>query len=182
MLCSAAELGIGDDADGIMELHGVYRPGDSLRDALALDDVAIDIELTPNRGDCLSMRGIARETGVLFQTEVSQTDCTPVAAASAATFPVRVEDPAACPRYLGRVIRGIDLDAATPTWMCERLRRAGLRSIDPVVDVTNYVMLELGQPLHAFDLAVLQKEIVVRKARAGEKLLLLDGKEVALDR
>ena len=182
MLCSAAELGIGDDADGIMELRGVYRPGDSLREALALDDVAIDIELTPNRGDCLSMRGIARETGVLFQTEVSQTDCTPVAAESAATFPVRVEDPAACPRYLGRVIRGINLDTATPTWMCERLRRAGLRSIDPVVDVTNYVMLELGQPLHAFDLAVLQKEIVVRNARAGEKLLLLDGKEVTLDR
>jgi phenylalanyl-tRNA synthetase beta chain len=182
MLCSAAELGIGDGADGILELHGDYRPGDSLRDALELDDVAIDIELTPNRGDCLSVRGIARETGVLFQTDVIPADCAPVAAVSAATFPVRVEDPAACPRYLGRVIRGIDLDVATPTWMCERLRRAGLRSIDPVVDVTNYVMLELGQPLHAFDLAVLQKEIVVRKARAGETLLLLDGKEVTLDR
>ncbi len=181
MLCSATELGIGDDADGILELHGEYRPGDALRDALVLDDVAIDIELTPNRGDCLSLRGIARETGVLFQTEVGQTDCAPVAAANTATFPVRVEDPAACPRYLGRVIRGIDLAAPTPTWMVERLRRAGLRSIDPVVDVTNYVMLELGQPLHAFDLAVLQKEIVVRKARAGEKLLLLDAKEVTLD-
>jgi phenylalanyl-tRNA synthetase beta chain len=181
MLCSGAELGIGDDAAGIMHLHGDYRAGDSLRDALALDDVAIDVELTPNRGDCLSVRGIARETGVLFSTDVTPTDCAPVPAASNATFPVRVEDPAGCPRYLGRVIRGVDLAAPTPTWIHERLRRAGLRSIDPVVDVTNYVMLELGQPLHAFDLAVLRDAIVVRKARAGETLLLLDGKEVALD-
>ena len=181
MLCSAAELGIGDDAVGIMDLRGEYRLGDSLRDALVLDDVAIDVELTPNRGDCLSLRGIARETGVLFQAPVTQTLCSPVSAASAATFPVRVEAPAACPRYLGRVIRGVSVDAATPTWMQERLRRAGLRSIDAIVDATNYVMLELGQPLHAFDLAVLRDEIVVRHARAGEKLLLLDGQEVVLD-
>ena len=182
MLCSAAELGIGDDADGIMELVGVYRPGDALREALVLDDVSLDIELTPNRGDCLSIRGMVREAGVLFQARVTQSDCTPVAASIADTFPVRLDDGAGCPRYLGRVIRGIDLGARTPTWMSERLRRAGLRSIDAVVDVTNYVMLELGQPMHAFDLKVLQKEIVVRRACDGEKLRLLDGREVALDR
>jgi phenylalanyl-tRNA synthetase beta chain len=181
MLCSAAELGIGDDADGIMELIGTYRAGDALREALALDDVGLDLDLTPNRGDCLSVRGMAREAGVLFQVRVAPPDCAPVAASIPDTFPVRLEDGVGCPRYLGRVIRGIDLSARTPTWMRERLRRSGLRSIDPVVDVTNYVMLELGQPMHAFDLAILKKEVVVRRAREGEKLLLLDGHEVALD-
>ena len=107
---------------------------------------------------------------------VEQADCAPVAATVDDTFPVRLEDGAGCPRYLGRVIRGVNPGAQTPTWMKERLRRAGLRSIDPVVDVTNYVMLELGQPMHAFDLAVLQDAVVVRRARSGEKLLLLDGK------
>jgi phenylalanyl-tRNA synthetase beta chain len=181
MLCSAAELGIGEDADGIMELVGEYQAGEALRDALTLDDFSIDVELTPNRGDCLSIRGVAREAGVLFQTRVTRPDCAAVAPTNDATFPVRLEDGGGCPRYLGRVIRGIDSTARTPTWMRERLRRAGLRCIDPVVDVTNYVMLELGQPMHAFDLAILQKQVVVRRARAGEKLLLLDGREVALD-
>ena len=181
MLCSRAELGIGDDVDGIMELDGTYGSGDALRDALLLDDVSLDIELTPNRGDCLSVRGIAREVGVLFGAAVTGADCKPVPALINDTFPVRLEDGAGCPRYMGRVIRGIDLTQHTPTWMCERLRRSGLRSIDPVVDVTNYVMLELGQPMHAFDLSVLKNEIVVRRAREGEKLLLLDGRDVALD-
>ena len=181
MLCSAAELGIGDDSEGIMELIGSYRAGDALRDALQLDDVSLDVELTPNRGDCLSIRGMAREVGVLFGTVVRQADCTPVPAVIADTFRVRLDDGVGCPRYLGRVIRGVNPSAETPTWMKERLRRSGLRSIDPVVDVTNYVMLELGQPMHAFDLAVLREEIVVRRARAGEQLLLLDGREVALD-
>ena len=181
MLCSAAELGIGDDADGIMELNGDFRPGTPLRDALQLDDASIDIELTPNRGDCLSIRGIARETGVLFQMHVGQADCAAVAATVNDTFAVRLEDGAGCPRYLGRVIRGVNPGAQTPTWMKERLRRAGLRSIDPVVDVTNYVMLELGQPMHAFDLAVLKDAVVVRRARGGETLRLLDGRDAALD-
>ena len=181
MLCSAAELGIGDDADGIMELNGDFRPGTPLRDALQLDDASIDIELTPNRGDCLSIRGIARETGVLFQMHVGQADCAAVAATVNDTFAVRLEDGAGCPRYLGRVIRGVNPGAQTPTWMKERLRRAGLRSIDPVVDVTNYVMLELGQPMHAFDLAVLKDAVVVRRARDGETLRLLDGRDAALD-
>ncbi len=181
MLCSAGELGLGDEADGIIELNGDYRPGTPLREALHLDDVSIDVELTPNRGDCLSIRGIARETGVLFQMRVGQVDCSPVEATLVDTFPVRLEDGAGCPRYLGRVIRSVNPAARTPTWMKERLRRAGLRSIDPVVDVTNYVMLELGQPMHAFDLAVLKDAVVVRRARSGDTLLLLDGREVALD-
>jgi len=181
MLCSAAELGIGDGVDGILELIGGYRPGAGLREALLLDDVSVDVELTPNRGDCLSVRGIARETGVLFGVNVQQANCVCVPGVVSDTFPVRLEDAAACPRYLGRVIRDVDLGMRTPTWMQERLRRSGLRSIDPVVDVTNYVMLELGQPMHAFDLAVLQQEIVVRKARAGEKLVLLDGRDVILE-
>ena len=181
MLCSAAELGIGDGIDGILELVGSYRPGAGLREALLLDDVCVDVELTPNRGDCLSVRGIARETGVLFGVNVQQARCVSVPAQVADSFPVRLEDAAACPRYLGRVIRDVDLGLRTPTWMQERLRRSGLRSIDPIVDVTNYVMLELGQPMHAFDLAVLQQEIVVRRARAGEHLVLLDGRDVMLD-
>src|SRR5512147_74170 len=138
MLCSAVELGIGDDADGIMELVGEYQAGDALREALALDDFSIDVEVTPNRGDCLSIRGMAREAGVLFQARVTQPDCAAVAPTNDATFPVRLDDSVGCPRYLGRVIRGIDSTARTPTWIRERLRRAGLRCIDPVVDVTNY--------------------------------------------
>ena len=181
MLCSSAELGLDGDAGGIVELFGDYRAGTDLRDALALDDAAFEVDLTPNRGDCLSARGIAREIGVLYQTRVAQPDCSPVPAQSSDAFPVRIDDGAACPRYLGRVVRGIDPTKKTPTWMRERLRRSGLRSIDAVVDVTNYVMLELGQPLHAFDLNVLRDAVVVRRARAGETLLLLDGREVALD-
>jgi phenylalanyl-tRNA synthetase beta chain len=180
MLCSGAELGIGD-GDGILELDGDCRVGEDLRKALALDDALLDIELTPNRGDCLSVRGVAREVGVCFGAAVTAPDCGAVAAAVADTFPVRIDAPSACPRYLGRVIRGIDAGKVTPLWMRERLRRSGLRAIDPVVDVTNYVMLELGQPLHAFDLAVLAGQITVRFARAGETLHLLDGREVALD-
>jgi phenylalanyl-tRNA synthetase beta chain len=181
MLCSSAELGLDTDTAGIVEFFGDYRAGMDLREALGLDDVAFEVDLTPNRGDCLSTRGIAREVGVLYQLRPVQADCTAVPARSSDVFPVRIDDGAACPRYLGRVVCGIDLAQRTPTWMRERLRRAGLRSIDPVVDVTNYVMLELGQPLHAFDLNVLRDAIVVRRARAGETLLLLDGREVALD-
>jgi phenylalanyl-tRNA synthetase beta chain len=181
MLCSSAELGLDGDADGIIELFGDYRAGTDFREALALDDFAFEVDLTPNRGDCLSTRGIAREIGVLYRRPVTQPDCAAVPPQSNDTFPVRLDDGAGCPRYLGRVVRGIDLSKKTPTWMRERLRRAGLRAIDPVVDVTNYVMLELGQPLHAFDLNILRDAVVVRRARAGERLLLLDGRDVALD-
>jgi phenylalanyl-tRNA synthetase beta chain len=181
MLLSAAELGLGDDASGILELDPDLAPGIALGLALALDDCSIDIELTANRGDCLSIRGIARELKVLTESELTAPSCAPVEATVKDRFPVRLEDPAGCPRYLGRAIRNVDLSRRTPLWMQERLRRCGLRSIDPAVDVTNYVMLELGQPLHAFDLAILQREVVVRRARAGEQLELLDGRTVALD-
>ncbi len=181
MLCSAAELGMGVESDTIVELDGDYPPGTNLVSALALDDVTVDLDLTPNRGDCLGMRGLAREVGVLNDMPVRHRRTPAVPAAVESTFPVRLEDPAGCPRYLGRVIEGIDVNAATPFWMAERLRRSGFRSIDPVVDVTNYVMVELGQPMHAFDLDRLEGGIVVRRARAEETLTLLDGRVIALD-
>ena len=181
MLCSARELGIGDDHEGIMELPEDLTPGGDVREALALEDVIVDLDLTPNRGDCLSLKGLAREVGVLNNLPVSYPQISAVAATHDQTFPVELADAEGCPRYLGRVIRGIDLSRPTPPWMVERLRRCGLRSIDPVVDVTNYMLIEQGQPMHAFDLNQLSDGIVVRKATEGEKLTLLDGQEVSLD-
>ena len=181
MLCSARELGIGDDHEGIMELPEDLTPGGDVREALALEDVIVDLDLTPNRGDCLSLKGLAREVGVLNNLPVSYPQISAVAASHDQTFPVELADAEGCPRYLGRVIRGIDLSRPTPPWMVERLRRCGLRSIDPVVDVTNYMLIEQGQPMHAFDLNQLSDGIVVRKATEGEKLTLLDGQEVSLD-
>ncbi len=181
MLCSAAELGLGDDASGILELASNLTLGMELQEALCLADVCIDVDLTPNRGDCLSLRGLAREVGVLNDLPVRQQRPVPARAEIATAWPVHLEDAKGCPRYLGRVISGVDIGVATPFWMRERLRRAGLRSINAVVDVTNYVMLELGQPMHAFDLAALAKPIVVRRAVAGETLELLDGRQIDLD-
>jgi phenylalanyl-tRNA synthetase beta chain len=181
MLCSAQELGLGDDHSGIMELPAEGAIGSDLRDVLALDDVTVDLDLTPNRGDCLSLKGIAREVGVLNNLPVVYPEISSVPAAIEETFGVSIENGVGCPRYLGRVLKGVDLSRPSPHWMQERLRRCGLRSIDPVVDVTNYVLIELGQPMHAFDLRQLQGEIVVRNARAGDTLTLLDGQEVTLD-
>ncbi len=181
MLCSAVELGLGEAADGLLELAGDASPGTPITRHLGLDDTAIEVDLTPNRGDCLGLAGIAREVGVLNRVPVTPAACDEVPATIDDTFPVELAAPEGCPRYLGRVIRGIDPHAATPTWMQERLRRSGLRSLGPLVDVTNYVMLELGQPMHAFDLSRLTGGIVVRWAKEGEKLLLLDGREVGLD-
>jgi len=181
MLCSAEELGLGSDAEGILELDAGLEPGDDLRSALALDDVAIDIDLTPNRGDALSIRGLAREVGVLNALAVTPPQIEPVRATIDATFDVAVENSAGCPRYLGRVIEDVDISRPTPFWMRERLRRSGLRPIDPIVDVTNYVLLELGQPMHAFDLDQLAGGIVVRDARPDESLTLLDGRVVDVD-
>jgi phenylalanyl-tRNA synthetase beta chain len=181
MLCSAAELGVGGDSSGLLELAPHLSAGTDVRAALNLDDRVIEFDLTPNRGDCMSVRGVAREVGVICGLPVRAPECASVPATAADTFPVRLEDPVGCPRYLGRVIRDVDVTRPTPTWMVERLERAGLRSIDAVVDVTNYVMLELGQPSHAFDLDVLQGGIVVRRAQPGERLTLLDGSEVALE-
>jgi len=181
MICSASELGLEEEASpGILELPASAPVGEDFRDWLGLNDHTIAMDLTPNRGDCLSLKGMAREVGVLNRLPVAGPATQPVAATHDDTFPVRVEDAEHCPRYIGRLVRGVDVTAATPLWIVERLRRSGIRSIDPVVDVTNYVMLELGQPLHAFDRANLHGAVVVRLARAGERLVLLDGQEVTL--
>ena len=181
MLCSAEELGLQDDGEGILELDADFAPGLDLRLALGLDDVVIDIDLTPNRGDALSIRGLAREVAVLNELPVSGPGIRKVPANVDTRFPVAVDNPAGCPRYLGRVIEAVDIGRPTPVWMRERLRRSGLRPIDPVVDVTNYVLLELGQPMHAFDLDQLSSGIVVRDGRAGDSLTLLDGQVVEVD-
>jgi phenylalanyl-tRNA synthetase beta chain len=181
MLCSAAELKLGGDHDGILELPDGLQPGVDLRVALGLDDVSVELNLTPNRGDCLSIRGLAREVGVLNNVPVRHPAMAAVPATIQDGFDVALKAPAGCPRYLGRVIRGVNIRRASPWWLTEKLRRSGLRSIDPVVDVTNYVMLELGQPMHAFDLGRLRGGIVVRMAQAGETLQLLDGETVNLD-
>ncbi|GAA0721175.1 phenylalanine--tRNA ligase subunit beta [Dokdonella soli] len=181
MLCSAKELGIDADASGLMELPTDAPVGVALAKVLGLPDASIEIKLTPNRPDCLSVHGLARDTAALFGTAFHPPAVTPVAVGGNAARAIRVENGADCPRYLGRVIEGIDASAKTPLWLAERLRRSGLRPISAVVDVTNYVMLELGQPLHAFDNDTLAGAIVVRRARAGETLTLLDGSKAKLD-
>ncbi|WP_101675150.1 phenylalanine--tRNA ligase subunit beta [Alloalcanivorax mobilis] len=180
MLCGASELGLEDVIDGLLELPEDAPLGADIREYLQLNDTIIEVDLTPNRADCLSVRGVAREVGVLNRVALNEPEIAPVAAVIDDTFPITVEDTAGCPRYLGRVIRDVDVTAATPMWMVERLRRAGLRSIDPIVDVTNYVLLELGQPLHAFDLERLAGAVIVRQANSGETLLSLDDQTLAL--
>ncbi|BCO30395.1 phenylalanine--tRNA ligase beta subunit [Thiohalobacter sp. COW1] len=180
MLCSARELGLSEEHAGLMALPADAPLGTDIRDYLKLDDRIIEVDLTPNRGDCLGMAGIAREVALLNDCELTPPAIAPITAQVEDSFPVAVDAPAACPRYLGRVIRGIDPAAVTPLWLQERLRRGGIRPLGPVIDVTNYVLLELGQPMHGFDLARLQGGIRVRFAEAGEKLTLLDGREVAL--
>ena len=180
MLCSAVELGLGDESDGIMELPADAEVGRPLVDLLALPDAIIDLDLTPNRGDCFSILGIARDVAALTGAALKNPGVAPVAATIEDTHPVELVEPAGCPRFAGRVIRGIDPAAKSPLWMVERLRRAGLRGISPVVDITNYVMLELGQPLHAYDAALLTGPIRPRLAKTGEKVTLLDEKEMEL--
>lgn len=180
MICSAAELGLAESSDGIMALPVDAEPGQDFRDLLALDDALIEVDLTPDRGDCLSIAGIAREVSVINATELNKPAIDAVPATHEETFPVEVQAPQACPRYACRVVKGIDANAATPDWMVEKLRRGGIRAINPVVDITNYVMLELGQPMHGFDLAQLAEGIVVRMAAQDEKLTLLDGTEIEL--
>ncbi|WP_028686421.1 phenylalanine--tRNA ligase subunit beta [Pseudomonas fulva] len=180
MLCSAAELQISEENDGLLELASDAPVGEDIRQYLSLDDASIEIGLTPNRGDCLSIAGLARDVSALYDVPVTRPLVPAVAAAHDEVRPVEVQAPAACPRYLGRVIRNVDLSKPTPLWMVERLRRSDVRSIDAAVDITNYVMLELGQPMHAFDLAEINGGIRVRMAEEDEKLVLLDGQEVAL--
>ncbi len=181
MLCSASELGLEENSAGLIELDADAEIGQRVDEYLQLDDNLIDIDLTPNRGDCLSVQGIAREMKVLADGDYHPLDIEPIEPAIDDTVTIELEDPTHCPRYIGRVIKGISQDAVTPLWMQERLRRSGVRPISPVVDITNYVMLELGQPMHAFDLAKLEQKIIVRQSRAGEQIKLLDESETTLD-
>ncbi len=180
MLCSGTELGL-EESPGILELPGTLTPGEAFARALRLDDSVLEIALTPNRGDCFSVRGVARELACLAGVSYAAPyESSPISPALAETRDIHIENGADCSRYAGRVIRGLDRSAPTPLWMAERLRRADLRSINPLVDVTNYVMLELGQPMHAFDLSRLQGAISVRRGRAGESLQLLNEQTVEL--
>lgn len=181
MLCSAAELELSDVADEILTLPADLPAGKDLHDYLQLDDCTIHIDLTPNRADCLSVFGIAREVAALNDCAIEHVSVKPVKTTHDQQLPVTIRQPEACAQYLGRIVCNVDLQALTPLWMQERLRRSGLRAINPIVDVTNYVMLEIGQPLHAFDLARLKGSIIVRHAEPGEQLQLLDGKLVTLD-
>ncbi|MEE4245200.1 MAG: phenylalanine--tRNA ligase subunit beta [Kangiellaceae bacterium] len=180
MLCSEKELQMSEEHDGIIELDSDAPVGEQLIDYLQMKDTVIEVDLTPNRGDCLGMRGIAREVGVLNSVDVCQPESKQVDTTIDDMLPVVLEAPEACPRYVGRVIRNINLNAKTPNWMKQRLERAGIRAIEPSVDVTNYVLLELGHPMHAFDLSMIKGGINVRYAKPNEKLVLLDGKEVEL--
>ena len=181
MLCAGAELGLEETSQGLMVLDTKAKPGTAITTYLQLDDYQLEVELTPNRGDCLSIMGLARELAALTGARYSPVVLKPVAVKTRRKLDVTLGAKKACARYAGRVIEGINPQASTPVWMKERLRRSGVRSIHPVVDVTNYVMLELGQPMHAFDLDKLSGNITARQARKDETLQLLDGKTLTLD-
>jgi phenylalanyl-tRNA synthetase beta chain len=180
MLCSAKELGLSQDHSGLLALPAEAQPGADVRRVLDLDDQLITLKLTPNRGDCLSLRGIAREVSVLTGAPLTVPGVAPAKAVLEEKRKILLQDTAACPRYCGRILRGVNAKARTPDWMVRRLERCGLRSISAIVDITNFVMLELGQPLHAFDNRAIEGEVVVRLARKGERLRLLNGQEVEL--
>ncbi len=180
MLCSEKELGLSDNHDGLLELPNDAPTGEDIRTYLNLDDVTVDLDLTPNRSDCLGMTGLARETGLINGLDVKPIEIAETAATHNEEFAVELAAGTSCPRFVGRIIKNINLDAETPLWMKEKLRRSEIRSIDPVVDVTNYVMMALGQPMHAYDLEKLSGKIVVRNSKAGEKVTLLDGQEIEL--
>jgi len=181
MLCSAIELGLGDESDGIIALPADAPVGMSLREYLSLPDAVIDLDLTPNRGDCFSILEIAREIAAKTGCDLHVAEVGPIESTSEEILPVEIPLPAGCPSFAGRLIRNIDPTATSPFWMVERLRRAGLRGISPVVDITNYVMLELGQPLHAYDAALVRGPIRPRMAKKGEKVTLLDENTVSPD-
>ena len=181
MLCSAAELGLSDEAEGLLELPPGLSHGADLYTALGLDDTVLEIDLTPNRADCLGMIGVARDLAARTGAAMAATEPATVPAERDETVAVELQAPSDCPRYTARVIRGVDPTAPTPLWMRERLRRAGIRSVSALVDITNYVLLERGQPLHAFDLARLAPPITVRHAHAGESLTLIGGDAIELE-
>ena len=181
MLCSGNELGFNEDANGILDLPEHFKVGADIADAYELNDVQFDLDLTPNRGDCFSIQGIAREVSVINEFPIKEPDIELVPAQSETSFDITLEDEAGCPCYLGRIIEDIDLSKSTPHWISERLRRSGLRSINSIVDISNYIMLELGQPMHVFDLDQLDSRIIVRYGRKDERLELLNSHEVTLD-
>jgi phenylalanyl-tRNA synthetase beta chain len=180
MLCSASELGLSDDASGLLLLDPDAPIGADLRRVLDLDDTVLEVKLTPNRADCLSILGLAREVAAITGVSLQKPPLEPAESRGSGHRGVRIEDPLACPRFCGRVIEGIDPGAPTPAWIRQRIERSGVRSISAIVDVTNYVMLELGQPLHAYDDALLDGDVVVRFARPGEQLTLLNGQTLKL--
>ena len=180
MLCAEQELGLSDSADGLMELASDAPVGTDLRHYLELDDQVIDISVTPNRADCLGIAGIAREVGLLNNLAVTEPAFTKAPETITDTISIEVQAEECCPRYVGRVIKGIDISRPSPQWLQEKLRRCGVRSIDAVVDVTNYLLLELGQPMHAFDHGKLHGAIEVRMAAPDESIELLDGKTLKL--
>jgi phenylalanyl-tRNA synthetase beta chain len=180
MLCGQTELQLGDDNDGLWELAANAPVGTDLRDYLNLNDNCIEVDLTPNRSDCLSIKGIARDVGVLNRLPISEPEITPVVSTIEDTVTVQLNAGDACSRYVGRILRNIDISSPSPLWIQEKLRRAGVRTIDAVVDVTNFVLLELGQPMHAFDLNTLSGGVQARMATEGEHLQLLDGQEIKL--
>lgn len=180
MLCAEEELGMAEKSDGLFELPVDAPVGEDIRSYLGLDDQIIEVDLTPNRSDCLSIRGIARDVAALTGCAFNAVEVPAVAPSHQDSLAIAIAAEEDCPRYTGRIIRGVDISKPTPLWMVEKLRRSGIRSIDPVVDVTNYVLLELGQPLHAFDLAKLDGGITIRKAAAEEAITLLDGQELKL--
>jgi phenylalanyl-tRNA synthetase beta chain len=181
MLCSGQELGLEESSPGILELPAAFANGEDLWSLLALEDSILEVDLTPNRADCLSILGIARELAVLLDRPLRMPEIPPVLADSERSPRITIAAPDACPAYAARFLGNLDCSAQTPMWMRERLRRAGIRPLYPAVDVTNYVMLELGQPLHAFDADLLGPDIEVRWGRASESLVLLGGQEVQLD-
>ena len=180
MLCSAKELGLEDGSNGLLELPAELRTGEDFSAALQLDDRILEVNLTPNRGDCMSILGVAREVAAAREVDLSIPFEARAPASIDDRLPVHVQAPTACPKFVGRVIRGINRAARSPLWMRERLRRAGVRPISAVVDVTNYVLLELGQPMHAYDLTKVHGSIDVRLAREGEEVALLDGRTIPL--
>ena len=180
MLCSGVELGIAEAADGLLELDGDLVPGTDITEALALDDLIIEVDLTPNRADCFSVTGIARDMAAFNGVTFAEPVADPVEAAGDASHPVQAAPADGCPAFAARVITAINPDAQTPVWVTEALRRSGIRPLHPVVDVTNFVMLELGQPMHAYDLGKLQGTVHARLAKQGEPLTLLDGQSLEL--
>ncbi len=187
MLCSTSELGMSEESSGLLLLPADAPIGMDVREYLSLNDEVLDIDLTPNRADAFSMRGLAREIAMLSEKPLpadfyaDNVGISPVAASSDATIDVENQAVSDCPRYLARVIEHVDNTAVTPIWMQERLRRAGVRTHDPLVDITNYVMMLLGTPMHAFDADNIAEKIVIRRAKKGESLTLINGSQAALD-